>query len=141
MKKKYTASSKDKKDWVNFTNQIGNIRAKSVDLLKQKTGTKNFRKLDLHGFSLDEANKVTKKFINESFDLGYRKLLIVTGKGSRSKSFENPYISEKLSILKHSVPEFIKQERNISSKIYKVTEADIEDGGEGAIYIFLKKNL
>ena len=87
-----------------------------------------------------EANNLVKKFISESFSNGYRKLLIVTGKGLRSKSYNSPYISEKLSVLKYSVPEFIKNDEYLSSKISRITKADRQDGGEGAIYIFLKKN-
>ena len=81
-----------------------------------------------------------KKFIVESFDCGYKKLLIVTGKGSRSKSYDNPYISEKLSVLRYSVPEFIRNDENLDNKINRISTADIKDGGEGAIYIFLKNN-
>ena len=123
-----------------FTKQIGDISPKKADLLKQTTATNKVRKLDLHGFSLIEANKKVKKFIIESFNNGYKKLLIVTGKGARSKSHENPYISEKLSVLKYSVPEYINNDENLINKISKISTADLNDGGEGAIYIFLKKN-
>ena len=81
-----------------------------------------------------------KKFITDSFNNGYKKLLIVTGKGSRSKSHENPYFSEKLSVLKYSVPEYISNDEDLTNKISKISTADLNDGGEGAIYIFLKKN-
>ena len=79
-----------------------------------------------------------KKFVVESFDQGYKKLLIVTGKGLRSKSYDNPYVSDKLSVLKYSVPEFIKNDENLNNKISRIAQADIKDGGEGAIYILLK---
>ena len=85
-----------------------------------------------------EANKTVKKFIIESFNNGYKKLLIVTGKGGRSKSRANPYLSEKLSVLKYSVPEYINNDENLINKIRKISQADLKDGGEGAIYIFLK---
>ena len=140
MKKKYPVSAKDKKDWVAFTKQIGNIEPKKADLSRQNTKINKMRKLDLHGLSLIEANKIVKKFIIESFNNGYKKLLIVTGKGSRSKSYENPYLSEKLSVLKYSVPDYIKNDENLNSKISTISEADLKDGGEGAIYIFLKNN-
>jgi len=140
VKKKYPASAKDKKDWVAFTRQIGNIEPKKADLSRQNTKINKMRKLDLHGLSLIEANKIVKKFIIESFNNGYKKLLIVTGKGSRSKSYENPYLSEKLSVLKYSVPDYIKNDENLNSKISTISEADLKDGGEGAIYIFLKNN-
>ena len=140
MKKKFVVSSKDKKDWMLFTKQIGNISPKEVDILEKNTEINKVQKLDLHGFSLIEANKIVKKFIIESFNYGYRKLKIVTGKGTRSKSYDNPYISEKLSVLKHSVPEFINSDENLNNKIVKIKNANLKDGGEGAIYIFLKNN-
>ena len=140
MKKKYTASTKDKKDWTAFINQIENINLKGVDVLEQDIKVNKVRKLDLHGFSLVEANKIVKKFVTESFNNGYKKLLIVTGKGSRSKSYDNPYISEKLSVLKYSVPEYIKNDENLNLMINKITQAGSKEGGKGAISIFLKSN-
>jgi DNA-nicking Smr family endonuclease len=140
VKKKYSASSKDKKDWVNFTKQIGNIGAKEDDLLEENQQINKVRKIDLHGYSLNNANKVLKKFIIESFNQNYKKLLIVTGKGSRSKSYDDPYISESLSVLKNSVPEYIKNDENLNSIISKIVQASQKDGGEGAINIFLKNN-
>ena len=138
MKKKFTVPSKDKKDWVDFTENIGDIRLKESDFPDQKKEINKIKKLDLHGFSLSEANKVVKKFIIESFDNGYKKLLIITGKGLRSKSQNNPYLSEKLSVLKYSIPEYINSDENLNNKIIKISEADLKDGGKGAIYIFLK---
>tara|TARA_Y100000590_G_scaffold456320_1_gene606668 strand:+ start:604 stop:1041 length:438 start_codon:yes stop_codon:yes gene_type:complete len=140
VKKKYVASSQDKKDWDEFTKQIGNISAKEADFLHKNIDINTVRKLDLHGSSLLESNKMVKNFIIESFEKGYKKLLIITGKGLRSKSYENPYISEKLSVLKYSIPEFIKNDESLNNKVNRIAEADIKDGGEGAIYIFLKKN-
>tara|TARA_B100000749_G_C18042398_1_gene307913 strand:- start:74 stop:505 length:432 start_codon:yes stop_codon:yes gene_type:complete len=140
VKKKYSASSKDKKDWVNFTKQIGNIGVKEDDLLEENQQINKVRKIDLHGYSLNNANKVVKKFIIESFNQNYKKLLIVTGKGSRSKSYDDPYISESLSVLKNSVPEYIKNDENLNSIISKIVQASQKDGGEGAINIFLKNN-
>ena len=99
---------------------------------------KKINKLDLHGFSLEEANKKVLKFINDSYDRGYKKLLVITGKGLRSNFDKNPYFSRDLNILKNSVPDFIKN-HEISKKITKIAKATIKDGGEGAIYIFLKK--
>ena len=143
MKKKYSASLKDKKDWTDFTKQMGNVSVKEDDFLEENQQKTKIRKLDLHGYSLDDANKVIKKFIIESFNKRYNKLLIVTGKGLRSKSYDNPYISKDLSVLKNSVPEYIKNDENLNSIINKITKADQKDGGEGAINIFLKnkKNL
>ena len=140
MKKKYVVSSKDKKDWIDFTKQISNINLKESDFLQNNTEINKVRKLDLHGFSLSESNKIVKKFVVESFDRGYKKLLIVTGKGLRSKSYDNPYISEKFSVLRYAVPEFINNDESLNNKVRKISTADVKDGGEGAVYIFLKSN-
>ena len=140
VKKDFFASQKDKKDWSDFTKDMSDVSAKEHDLLDKKTEINKIKKLDLHGLSLEEANKESRNFINECFNNGYKKILIVTGKGSRSKTHSNPYLSEKLSVLKYSVPEYLKNEENLSTKINKISWADQRDGGEGAIYIYLKKN-
>ena len=143
VKKKNSVTSKDKKDWIAFTKQMGNINVKESDFLKENIEINKVQKLDLHGFSLIEANKIVKNFVVQSFENGYKKLLIVTGKGLRSKSYSNPYLSEKLNILKYSIPEYIKNDENLKQKIRRISKASLKDGGEGAIYIFLKnkKNL
>ena len=140
MKKKYVVSSKDKKDWIDFTKQISNISPKESDFFQDDAEINKVRKLDLHGISLSESNKIVKKFVLESFNQGYKKLLIVTGKGLRSKSYDNPYISEKFSVLRYAVPEFINNDESLNNKVRKISIADIKNGGEGAIYIFLKSN-
>ena len=141
MKKKYPekATKKDKKDWLTFTKQIGNLYDKDSYLIKKNTSLDSIKKLDLHGVSLNDANKIVKKFIIQSFEEGYRKLLIITGKGLRSKADHNPYVSKNMSVLKYSIPEFIKNDENLSKKISKTSKADLKDGGEGAFYVFLKK--
>ena len=139
MKKKSFASSKDKRDWIEFTKNIGNLNPKEADLEKFENKDKKIRKLDLHGYSLNDSNEIVKKFIIDSYNNGYKKLLIITGKGSRSKSYNDPYISKELSVLKNHVPEFISSDKDLSNKIVKISQASIKDGGEGAIYVFLKK--
>ena len=138
MKKKYVVSFKDKKDWFDFTKQIDNISPKEADLLEQSVEINKIKKLDLHGSSLIDANKIVKKFIIESFNNGCKKLLIVTGKGLRSKSHDNPYLSEKLSVLKYAIPEYIQNDEDLKHKVGKISKADLKDGGAGAMYIFLK---
>ena len=138
MKKKVILSEKDKKDWINFTKEIGNIKNKDIDLFKNIKILRKIPKLDLHGLSLQKANEEVNKFINKSFFSGYRKILIITGKGTRSKARNNPYISEELNMIRYSVPEYINSNESLYKKISKVTKADLKDGGEGAIYIFLK---
>ena len=138
MKKKYSATSKDKKDWLVFTKHLENVYNKDDALEKESIKISKIHRLDLHGYSLDQANKKVKKFIIESFESKYKKLLIITGKGIRSKIYDNPYASQKMSILKYSVPEFVKNDKDLSDKIKKISKANIKDGGEGAFYIFLK---
>ena len=140
MKKKYSATSKDKKDWDVFTKQMGSISAKESDFLKENVQINKVKKLDLHGSSLVEANERVKNFIIQSFNSGYKKLLVITGKGLRSKSSGNPYLSETLSTLKYAVPEYIRNDESLNKKITRISEADLKDGGTGAIYIFLKNN-
>ena len=139
MKKKYPVASKDKRDWIDFTKRLENIYDKDVDFTKQNISANKIRKLDLHGLSLDQANTIVKKFIIESFEDGFKKLLIITGKGLRSKVYKNPYFSEQMNVLKHSVPEFIKNDEDLFKKINRISTADLKHGGEGAFYIFLKK--
>ena len=138
MKKKYSVTSKDKKDWFAFIKHLGGVYDKDIDIVKQNTRVNRIRRLDLHGLSLDQANKKVKKFIIASLEEKYKKLLIITGKGLRSKAYKNPYISEQMNILKYSVPEFIKNDEDLIDKVTKISKADLKDGGEGAFYIFLK---
>ena len=140
MEKKNYPSLKDKLDWAEFTEKLNNIVDKENEISQNNNRIKKLRKLDLHGFSLDEANKIAKKFIIDSFNKNYKKILIITGKGSRSKSHNNPYISSKLSVLKYSVPEFIENHKDLKNKIIKISKAGLKDGGEGAFYVFLKKS-
>ena len=131
-------SDKDKKDWENFTLSKDKISNKDLKITKDKIKKKIIKKIDLHGFSLENANKVIEEFITQSFEEGVNKIIVITGKGLRSKNDENPYISKNLSILKYSVPEFIKSNINLMKIIKNINEADIEDGGKGAFYIYLK---
>ena len=131
-------SDKDKKDWKNFISSKDKIPNKDLKITKDKIKKKIIKKIDLHGFSLENANKVIEEFIEQSFEEGVNKIIVITGKGLRSKNDENPYISKNLSILKYSVPEFIKSSINLMKIIKNIDEADIEDGGKGAFYIYLK---
>ena len=139
MKKKYSATDIDKKDWIDFTKHPGRVYDKENDFINQNAKVNKIKKLDLHGFSLNEANQTIKKFINKSFEDGYKQLLIITGKGLRSKVHNNPYLSKQMNVLKYSVPEFIKNDKDLSKKISSISIASLKDGGEGAFYIFLKK--
>ena len=140
VKRKYTVSSKDKKDWMDFIKKGESLSSKEDDFIIQKIDKNKVPKLDLHGHSLSESNRIVKKFIIKSFNQGFKKVIIITGKGLRSKFYDNPYISSKLSFLRYSVPEFIKNNEDLRDKISRISEAQIKDGGEGAIYVFLKIN-
>ena len=131
-------SDRDKKDWKNFISSKDEILNKDLKITKDKIKKKIIKKIDLHGFSLENANKVIEELITQSFEESVNKIIVITGKGLRSKNDENPYISKNLSILKYSVPEFIKSNINLMKIIKNINEADIEDGGKGAFYIYLK---
>ena len=141
MNKKKYPTEKDKKDWADFTKNLDNIEDKDKNLSKFKIPVKEVKKLDLHGCSLDEANNKVRIFINKSYEENFRKLLVVTGKGSRSKAYEDPYRSDDMSILKNSVPNFIKSNEDLLNKIIKISKAEQQDGGDGAFYILLKNKL
>ena len=141
MNKKKYPTEKDKKDWADFTKNLDNIEDKDKNLSKFKIPMKEVRKLDLHGCSLDEANNKVRIFINKSYEENFRKLLVVTGKGLRSKAYEDPYRSDDMSILKNSVPNFIKSNEDLLNKIIKISRAEQQDGGDGAFYILLKNKL
>ena len=98
------------------------------------------RSIDLHGYTLDAANKNIEDFINKAFLENVNKIIVVTGKGIHSDNEKDPYVSKELGILKYSVPEFISNNTSLMSMIKEITDAKIEDGGSGAFYIFLKKN-
>ena len=131
-------SEKDKKDWKNFISSNEKLANKD-DRFKKKTSLK-IKSVDLHGYTLDQANKSIENIIIKSYKESINKLIVVTGKGLHSQNEKNPYVSKELSILKYSVPEFISKNKNLMNIIYEITDAKIEDGGEGAFYIFLKKN-
>ena len=139
MKKKHSVTNKDKKDWLNFIKDSKNLYDKDKFLFDGDIKKTEIKKIDLHGFSLDEANQEVKKFISKSYEDGIARLIIVTGKGSRSKVYSDPYRSEKMNVLKHSVPEYIKNNKELLSKINTMEAADIKYGGTGALYIVLKK--
>ncbi len=131
-------SDKDKKDWQNFISSKNKIPDK--DFIKKRVNTTKIRSIDLHGYTLEQANKTIENFIIKSFEEKVHKLIVVTGKGIHSDVEKDPYVSKDLSILKYSVPEFISNNQSLNSLIYEITDAKIEDGGSGAFYIFLKKN-
>ena len=129
----------DLKAWKKFTSSKERVENKDRYLNQKKTSIQKIRKIDLHGLSLDEANNKIEIFIDKYFIEGVEKIIIITGKSLRSKTIDNPYVSKDLNILKNSVPDYINTNLKIKNKIKSISKAKIEDGGEGAFYIFLKK--
>ncbi|MDA7689118.1 Smr/MutS family protein [Candidatus Pelagibacter sp.] len=136
-KKDIKNPDKDKQDWENFLNNKEKIPNKDF-IHKKNVRYEKIKKIDLHGYTIEEANKAIKQFIQKCFDEDVTKIIVITGKGLRSKNVENPYLSKDLSILKYSVPEFIENNKNLTQLIIETVDAKIEDGGSGAFYIYLK---
>ena len=130
-------SDKDKKDWNSFVNSNEKLPDKDIKFKQKKTST--IKSIDLHGYTLEQANRAIEEFINRAYSDNISTLVVVTGKGLHSDNEKDPYVSKDLGILKHSVPEFIKNNKEIMKKIIDIKEADIKDGGSGAFYINLKK--
>ena len=129
----------DLKVWKEFTSSKKEIENKDYYFDQEVTSIPKIKKVDLHGLSLDEANKKIEKLVDKYFVEGVEKIIVITGKGLRSKTIDNPYVSKDLSILKKSVPDYINTNSKINNKIKSISKAEIKDGGEGAFYIFLKK--
>ncbi|MDC0922298.1 Smr/MutS family protein [Candidatus Pelagibacter sp.] len=132
-------SNKDKKDWENFLSSNEKLpdkdsKSKQHSLIKTKS-------IDLHGYTLDEANKVISDFIKNCYDEKVNKIIVVTGKGLHSDNEKNPYVSKNFSILKYSIPEYISNNKSLMNIINEIKDAKIEDGGGGAFYILLKKKI
>ena len=130
-------SEKDKKTWEEFLSKDQKLPNK--DNFQSEIKSKKTRSLDLHGKTLDEANQIIENFIRKSYEDKVHKLIIVTGKGLHSSNEKDPYVSKDLGILKHSIPNFLKNNVELMELISNMSEASIEDGGSGAFYIFLKK--
>ena len=130
-------SDKDKKDWENFLLKKEKLPNKDIKINKKITF--KIKSIDLHGYTLEQANKTIEDFIIKSYEEKINKLIVVTGKGIHSQNEKNPYVSKDLSILKYSVPEFISKNKNLMKIIYEMKDAKIEDGGSGAFYIYFKK--
>ena len=131
-------SDKDKKAWKNFLSS--NEKLPNKDNKLNTSPNVKIKHIDLHGFTLQEANKTIEKFINDSYDHNVSKIIVVTGKGLHSSVEKDPYVSKDLSILKYSVPDFIENNPDLMKKVIEIKDAAVKDGGSGAFYIFLKKN-
>ena len=139
-KKTIEILDKDKLDWENFLKNKEKIPNKDL-INKKDIRHEKIKKIDLHGYTIEEANEAVEQFIQKCFDESVTKIIVITGKGLRSKNVENPYLSKELSILKYSVPEFIESNTSLTKLIIDVVDAKIEDGGSGAFYVYLKNKF
>ena len=139
-KKNKEIPDKNKKDWENFLESREKIPNKDF-VYKKNTRHEKIKKIDLHGHTIEEANNAVEQFIQKCFDENVTKIIVITGKGLRSKNVENPYLSKDLSILKYSVPEFIESNISLTKMIIDITDAKIEDGGSGAFYVYIKNKF
>ena len=137
MIKKKDLSQKDKEAWENFTKQPSNIYDKELENKKVNL-RKNRFKFDLHGFTLEDANKKIKEIILSGAANKYNEILLITGKGLHSNTDKDTYVSQELSKLKYSVPEFINNNSSLNKYVISISEAPSKDGGTGAILIKLK---
>ena len=133
-------SNKDEKDWKKFTDSDEKLEIKDLDYNKFE---KNFKKksIDLHGYTLENANKVISNFINKCYLEGVDNIKVITGKGSRSNNKEDPYLSADLSILKYSVPNYIKNNSELMKKIKELDFDSVNDISQGNFDILLRKKL
>ncbi len=134
-------SDKDLKDWNKFVTSKEKINPK--DELNQPSINKDKSTfvIDLHGYSLDQANKLVEKTINECFEKQFSIVNIITGKGMRSRSAEDPYKSSELSILKHSIPEFINSNAELMKKIKKIDNTEEKNSGSFNVYLKSKNKF
>ena len=131
-------SDKDKQDWQNFLNSSDKLENKDQKISSIR---KRYieRSIDLHGYSLEEANQKMTSYIEECYANGINKISVITGKGLRSKNLNDPYQSSNLSILKHSVPNFIKGSDQLMKKIISIDFEAVENPSVGNFDIFLRK--
>ena len=129
-------SDKDKKDWQNFLESSEKLESKEFDQVNNKIISES--SIDLHGYTLDEANKKISEFLENCYLNKVKKINVITGKGMRSKNLEDPYQSKDLSILKYSVPEYIKNNAELMNKIIKIDFDSVNSPAKGNFDIFLK---
>ena len=137
MIKKKDLSLEDINTWKSYIKNPSDIYDKDKNI-SQNQERKNRFKFDLHGYTLDEANLKVRDLIITCAKNKYKEILLITGKGLHSNSDSDAYVSKNLSKLKYSVPEFIKSNEELSKLIISLSDADLKDGGEGAILIKLK---
>ena len=132
-------SEKDKKDWENFINNKDKVENKDI-FFKNRLNKETHMEIDLHGYSLDGANKKIFEFVNDCYDKKVKSINVITGKGLRSKNIDDPYLSTDLGILKYSVPEFIKNSSELMKKIKSINFDESNSKNSGNFNIYLKNN-
>ena len=130
-------SDKDIKDWNEFINKGDKLENK--DNFQEESIEKKYIEIDLHGYTLEGANKKMSEYIVESYENNISVINVITGKGLRSKNSENPYSSADLGILKHSVPNYIKNNKDLMNKIKLIDFDEKDKSNKGSFNIFLKK--
>tara|TARA_B100000214_G_C23730314_1_gene518493 strand:- start:74 stop:484 length:411 start_codon:yes stop_codon:yes gene_type:complete len=130
-------SDKDKKDWQSFVENKEKLENKDLEIKKENIFFE--KTIDLHGYTLNDANKKIKDFIEDSYNIGVSKINIITGKGSRSKVNDDPYKSANFGILKYSIPEFIKNDADLIKIIKEIDFDSINSENQGSFNITLKK--
>ncbi len=130
-------SDKDKKDWQDFLLKNEKVQDKDSELVRKKIPKTKI--IDLHGYSLSEANSIIDKLIRSSYEEGVSKLTVITGKGLHSENDKDPYVSSKLGILKYSIPDYINNQKDLLNMIVEIKDAHIKEGGKGAFHILVKK--
>ena len=129
-------SDKDKKDWQKFLDSSDKLLNKDVDQVKNQIISETT--IDLHGYTLEDANKKISEFIENCYVKKVKKINVITGKGMRSKNLDDPYQSKDLGILKYSVPEYIKNNPELMNKIIKIDFESVNSSSKGNFDIFLK---
>jgi len=133
-------SDQDKKDWKKFIDNDERLENKDTEVGEIEKNFNN-KSIDLHGYTLEDANKVITNFIYKCYYNNVSKIRVITGKGTRSKNEQDPYLSIDLSILKYSVPDYIKNNSELMKKIKELDLDSVNDANKGAFDIILKKKL
>ena len=137
MNKKKDLDQDNTKAWEEYIKNPSDIYDKDKNFSKENNRKGRF-KYDLHGYTLDDANRKVREIILSCKENNYKEILLITGKGLHSKNEKDIYVSKNLGTLRYSVPAFIKSEEELTNSIVSINEADIKDGGAGAILIKLK---
>ncbi|MCA1776627.1 MAG: Smr/MutS family protein [Loktanella sp.] len=119
------------------------LRAKPVSMDAKNFGRMSRGKLkpeariDLHGMTLAEAHPELVRFMLHAVDRGRRLVLVITGKGQRVE--DHSPVPQRRGILRQHVPQWLAVPP-LSTHILEVRPAHQRHGGEGAYYVYLRRN-